>query len=345
MKRKDLTITPERHEEYISHNLPYICIYPTRFCSHRCWYCCSGDSFTYPKESVIDEIGVDAFISRILALSNGVKCEYRPSGGEPLEHPATPKIVEALLNAGHNVCLGTNGVHIARIMDAVQRTGKKVDFEVSFHLGQYLTEKGGKRLKFYMEKVVGSILKIGKRCSFIVPTTPNVLHSEETEKYFDQIVDMALSMGLKLSPDDVCFSLSEFGGTFEGKTYPRDYSVADRERITYLMKKYINPDYNFEEISALSNINRSMDLKGVLCYYMTGVIQVSNNGDIFVCGSGDHSMIIGNIKDDKLKSGVGASDQPAPCAFNSCRCASMGLNGCLKPNGLTFADYDKLENR
>lgn len=348
MRVQDLTITQERHEDYVRENLPYISIYPTRYCSHNCWYCCSGKSYNYPKKSIIDELGVDLYISRILSLSNGVRCEYRPSGGEPLEHPATPKIIEALLNAGHNVCLGTNGVHIDRIIDTVNGTGKKIDFEVSFHIGQYLREKDGKRLKFYMENVVENVLKIGKRCTFIVPIPPEVLHSEETEKYFDQIVEMATAYGANL-PDyhfglySKVFSLSEFGGEYNGKTYPRDYSVADRERITYLMRKYVNPDYAFDEISALSSINRSMDLKGINCYYMTGVIQVSNNGDIFVCGSGDHSMIIGNIRDANISSKVGASNNPAPCAFKKCCCASMGLNGCLKPHGLTFADYDKLE--
>jgi organic radical activating enzyme len=326
-------ITREAHEKYIATHPPYITIYPTDHCSHHCWYCCSHEGNRNPVKSVIDEMGWHSFINRILKLSNGIPCEYRISGGEPLEHPATLLIIERLLENGHTVCLGTNGVHIEHL----QRLQGKIKFETSFHLGQYLKEPTRGRADDWIDVYLPQMLNHASGIGIVIPMTLDVLYHPDTESYLDRIEE-------KLKPYNFpshAFSFTELYGNFNGRTMPRDYTEADRNRIVELIHKYLDPEYK-RTIDELSTINKSLKLKGVPCYYMSRMLQINSIGDVIVCGAGLPDKKMGNIKSDTLN--VKITDEPQPCEFESCGCPPMAYSACLEPHGMTFEDYNKIGN-
>lgn len=80
-------------------------------CSLRCSYCDTRYAFAEGREMLLAEIlgEVERQIGKALAGPNAPFVEV--TGGEPLEQPGTPRLLQALLDRGYEVALETAGSH------------------------------------------------------------------------------------------------------------------------------------------------------------------------------------------------------------------------------------------
>lgn len=332
--------TPEKNKEYTDWRLPNITLYPTRFCNHGCWYCCSSAHLITEKRSVVDEMGVDAYIEAVLSLAGDRKVEYRFSGGEPLQHKDTPYIIDKLIEAGHEICLGTNGVHIRTVAPILEKHGKKVRYEASFHLGQYLLKES--RAESYLKNHLPTMLKHCREMELVVPLTPLLLSSHHTHIFMSRAAKIIDSYGF--NSRDV-FNLTELGGIFEGRNFPADYTQEEKDAIAELHTLYGKEGFNLAEVESETKLNRKLDLATVPCFNMTRLFQVGDDGRIWVCGAGIPEHIIGNIKDPDIASKVDIRDTPKACGFLECVCPYLALKDCLKPRGMDFTSYKAIASK
>lgn len=292
------------------------------------------------KSSIIDAMGVGAYIKAVLSLAGGKRVEYRFSGGEPLQHKSTPYIIDKLIEAGHEICLGTNGVHIKTIVPVLEKHGKKVRYEASFHLGQYLLKES--RAESYLKTTLPTMLKHCREMELVIPLTPLLLSFSETHSYMEKAAEIINSYGF--NSRDV-FNLTELGGVFDGRNFPAEYTQEEKDAIAELHNLYGRENFNTAEIESEIKLNRSLKLATVPCFNMTRLFQVGDDGRVWVCGAGSPENVLGNLQDKDIASKVVISDEPKPCGFLKCLCPYLALKDCLKPRGMDFTMYNELRQK
>jgi hypothetical protein len=332
--------TAEKNKSYTDWRLPNITLYPTRFCSHGCWYCCSEASKVTERLSIVDEMGVDSYINAVLSLAGDKKVEYRFSGGEPLQHKDTPYIIEKLIKAGHEICLGTNGVHIKTVAPVLEKHKKKVRYEASFHLGQYLLKES--RAESYLKTSLPTMLKHCREMELVIPLTPLLLSSNHTHLYLSRAAEIINSYGF--NSRDV-FNLTELGGVFEGRNFPAEYTQEEKDAIAELHNLYGKENFNTAEVESETKLNRKLKLATVPCFNMTRLFQVGDDGRIWVCGAGVPENVVGNLQDPDIASKIDIRDTPKPCGFLECVCPYLALKDCLNPRGMDFTSYNELKEK
>jgi organic radical activating enzyme len=335
--RKDFPLTEEKRLEFINKYKPFVCVNITAKCTHRCWYCVSGAPVTAPLKSIVDEMGADKYIEKILILSGGKLCTYRISGGEPMEHPAFYQILIALLRAGHDVDIVSNLLYGEDVLkDELFQYRNQINFEISYHLGQYLLDKDGEREDKWWRSYTLAC-KYGHSIRPITPMTAAIL-SSDCEVKFDRIYKYAKSHDCKCEMN----IMELYASTNEGE-YPKAYTKEQRDRLWQLRTRYYEDKPTRESIDTITEINRVLFLRGLKCFYMNRLIYVLADGRIIICGSGRPDITEQHITAPFSNAKI--SDYPEPCAFETCNCVSKGEIACLNPHGITYEKYLEYINK
>ena len=69
-------VSDDNHKKYIESNFSQISLHVTNRCVHGCTYCISGDLSKIKVDSVIDMLGIDEYLKRVISLSNGHQIRY-----------------------------------------------------------------------------------------------------------------------------------------------------------------------------------------------------------------------------------------------------------------------------
>jgi hypothetical protein len=328
--QRDFPITEDNRLNFLQTYKPFVCLNITSRCTHNCWYCISGRPVTAPLKSVVDEIGPDMYVKRILDLAGGKVCTYRISGGEPMEHPAFYQILLGILSAGHDVDIVSNLLYFERIVtDKLKPYRKQINFEISYHLGEYMLDDSPDREKAWFRSYQLAC-QYGHSIRPITPMTPKLLESD-CESKFDVLEEIAQESGCEYNPN-----IMELYATVDDKTYPRDYTTEQRDRLFELRCKYYKTKPTRESVDTISEVNRRLYLCGLTCFYMNRLVYVFADGHIEICGSGIPSQYVGDVKRDII---FKMSDTPEPCSFDACTCVSKGISACLEPHRITPEKY------
>jgi organic radical activating enzyme len=326
-------ITPEREKEFIDKvKYPYIALFLHHFCTHQCWYCCSGPMYNNPRTAFIDEIGSDIYIKKVLGLADGKICEYRINGGEPFESPHCGNVSKAILEAGHYITYLSNLTHIDKVYDICLPYKDKIRFEASFHLGAYIRQNSERKIQKYINEYFVKACEMSYEIQVVIVLTPDVLADNRLELYKETLLYLGSENNCK-----VTFCMQELyltevvnaGGVSITRDYPRAYNTAQKKRILEL---------GGSDIDSLQKINKELILKGWDCFYMNRMIDVHANGEVSRCNSG-----VPYHRERLMDTSMRISDGYSPCSYDGCRCITRGEIACLLPNGVSLNEYCKIK--
>ena len=337
---KEKFVSDANHKKYIESNFSQISLHVTNRCVHGCTYCISGDLSKIKVDSVIDMLGIDEYLKRVISLSNGHQIRYRIIGGEPLEHPYIEKLVEGLLCSGNYVQIQTHGLYIKKIKKVMNNLPieyrKRLHLEPSFHLGAYLDDNHLKRLDFYRKECFPVFAEISSYINLIFPLVPNVL-------FFDKLDEILTEFSLISNLAKTRYELFPIVmyGNYNGKSYPNDYTKIEKERILELVHKYQPNEFESDKALSLSSIGENnLYLKGIKCYQMTNRYHVMADGKITSCGAGQPETDgkLHHIVHD-IPSHLFNEIKPLPCRFSRCACVTEGRKSALIPNNISLKEY------
>jgi len=333
-------ITEERKKKFLeTYKHPIIALALHKFCSHQCWYCCDGHKNPQygDKLSIIDSMGVDNYIKKILELAK-VTTHYRINGGEPFENKYIKEISFAILNEGHFISFLSNLTHVDNVYETCLPNKKQVRMEASFHLGAYLRDKTPVRLNNYLNDYFIKATQISYKTDIVLVLSRDVLNYS----YLYYTLDKMKEIG-KSNDCDVQFAFQEMYGmdiiNEKSESFPTAYDQEDKEKIVALNRYYKDPNYQFTQIEAVAAVNRVLKLKGWDCFYMKRILDISSEGRVMRCNSGFPAEY-----EDLETTQYTLNDESAPCIYDSCNCIGRGIKACLTPNGVTLEDYVKNNN-
>ena len=337
---KDKFVSKANHTKYIESHIPQISLHVTNRCVHGCTYCISGDLSKIKVDSIIDMIGIDEYLKRVIELSNGHQIRYRIIGGEPLEHPHIEKLVEGLLSSGNFVQIQTHGLYIKKIKKVMDKLPndyrKRFHLEPSFHLGAYLDDNHLKRLDFYRKECFPIFAEVSSYINLIFPLVPNVLFFDKLDEILNEFILISIAAKIKYE----LFPIVMYGD-YNGKSYPKDYTDNEKERILELVQKYQPNEFESEKALSLSKIGENnLYLRGIKCYQMTNRYHVMADGKITSCGAGQPETdgTLYHIVHD-IPTGLFNEIKALPCRFSKCACVTEGRKSALIPNDISLKEY------
>ena len=337
---RDKFVSDANHKKYIESNFSQISLHVTNRCVHGCTYCISGDLSKIKVDSVIDMLGIDEYLKRVISLSNGHQIRYRIIGGEPLEHPHIEKLVEGLLSSGNFVQIQTHGLYIKKIKKVMDKLPndyrKRLHLEPSFHLGAYLDDNHLKRLDFYRKECFPIFAEVSSYINLIFPLVPNVLFFDKLDEILNEFNLISIAAGIKYE----LFPIVMYGD-YNGKSYPKDYTDNEKERILELVHKYQPNEFESDKALSLSSIGENnLYLKGIKCYQMTNRYHVMADGKITSCGAGQPETDgkLHHIVHD-MPTGLFNEIKALPCRFSKCACVTEGRKSALIPNDISLKQY------
>jgi hypothetical protein len=328
-------ITPERHRLMVQ-NVPTISLNMAQNCSHGCTYCVSGMYDRTKRSGYLEQVGWQDYGRQLLRLAGDSKVTFNFAGpGECAEHPDFSNLARLLLNDGHWIWIQTHGLSsksIVRALAAFPRdmVARQVNLHLSFHIAAYLDDANDRRLNAYLQKHVPALAALGCTTCIIVPMSPKVMFWPRFEETMVQIKATLEAAGARFVP-----ALVELHGPHEGRNFPADYTVSERERLSYLMRKFGNPSRGLMDGDSATAIGDALLLRGMPCYAKALITEVRPDGSLRHC----QSFPDGNA--GYLRSAPPLKRAPVakPCPFDKCLCVSVGYNMSLTPNGITLKDY------
>lgn len=319
-------------------------------CSHRCAYCCAGTQSRDQRYNVIDDLGPERYLERLLWLADGARVVYRFAGaGECAEHPDFAFLLRSVLRAGHAAAIQTHGFTSKRIAAAMEPFGPPphadLSLVVSFHYGAYLDQGRTNRIRHFLDDHFPRLLELTTEPTLVLPITPSIVADDATKAgyvaHLEELRDMAAARGARIR-----FAALELQGSYLGRPYPESFTAAERLRLADLLARFGCGESRREAAGngedgadVMPRIGHVMHLKGMPCFAAGKVLQVRDDGVVVRCGSGrpagpEH---MGRLTDDdapRIEDG-----RVARCPFDTCNCVTMGLEHSLEPLGLTARDY------
>lgn len=195
-------------------------------CNYACIYC---DVYVpMNKVNVADHPTADKWLEAWRRMHDLYgTCSMRVAGGEPIVYPGFLELLNELTKIFVMEVSTNLSVPWQRIADTVSPMNLRL--HTSFHPEYAEREK-------FLDKLV-NLRARGFQLSVTSVTHPRTLgHLEETKKLFEQ--------------NNFQFVMQHFGGGFEGKEFPRDYSQQEKDLIQRLVKCSYLPAKTEEEKKA-----------------------------------------------------------------------------------------------
>jgi organic radical activating enzyme len=330
-------ISKEAEIEYLK-SKPCISLALNGYCSHGCWYCCDSASIGR-KSGIVDVLGPELYISKVLEFTDKLKTDFRINGGEPFENKNIIPVSLGVLNEGHDITFLSNLTCISNVFGSLKTYKKQIRFEASFHLAQYLNENNQIKIDNYLNIYFPKATIMSRAIQVIIVLTEDVLNCKELPVYLQILKDTG-----EKNNCEVTFCMQElyasvtigYGAFIVIRKYPGAYTEKDKIRIVELKREYQTPDFEYEDIEALCKINRVLYLKGRDCFNMNRMIDVHMDGKVSRCYSGYPYR-----KEDLMLTKIRLSDRYSPCVYDSCRCVIRGEKSCLLPNNKTLKEYNQ----
>lgn len=116
---------------------------------------------------------------------------------------------------------------------------------------------------------------------------------------------------------DVLFSIQPFGGQFEGRDYPKDYSAEEKKLMLFEEKSEVNKETLDWKTDSLKSSVREK-----LCRMGQMYARIYPDGEVYRC-CGKGAQRLGNLIDKTFK----LLEEPLPCASDNCPCWKCMLVG------------------
>ncbi len=339
-----------RAETRFRKTLPAIDILLNPNCSHHCAYCCSQTHLREQRFNIVDQIGRETYLERLLRLANGQRVGYRFAGaGECAEQAEFPYLLQGVLRAGHAAVIQTHGFTSKRIAAALALLGpppyEALSLVVSFHYGAYIDQGQTNRIRLFLNDHFPRLLGLTSRISVVLPITPSIVSSAAAMKTYETCVEDLRAMAGQ-SGTELTFGALELHGPYQGRHYPESFTEAERRRLLDLLTRYGAGEQrramasgDSEAADIMPSIGDFLHLKGMPCVAATRALKVGDDGVVLRCGAGSPALpeMMGLLTEDEVPKIDG--DHLKPCPFDRCNCLGMGLELCLDPLGLTPRDY------
>lgn len=312
-------------------------------CNLLCPYCVSSMNLKEVQKvtNIVEEIGIDKFIENLQKLVDIFKADGSDvrivfSSGEPGMSEEFEQLFDFAMANNCFVGIQTN-LHYAQKYDRVfskypaDLISAKVRFNVSYHLGTYLTRKFSDYLREkFLKEYLPVLVKHNVAVSIITPLTPEVLTDEKFESELNYIKSIFPINGVSIQ-------LVELVHIYKGKRYPDSFTAEEKNKIIELCDRF-NSIRQRPTDGQNIGYNEFYYLKGMRCFLPTQVVQIVPNGDFVSCEYEAHG-ITGNIKTpEKFEEALSNKDY-IYCPFNVCHCSSAGNTFCLSPANITIDKY------
>jgi MoaA/NifB/PqqE/SkfB family radical SAM enzyme len=265
-------------------------------CNYQCTYCNAlkpGDS------NFIEAIYLD--VDQWIEIWNGIydsygSCEIQLTGGEPFTYPSIMDLITKLSKI-HTLEFSTNfswdiEPFIKNIPPNRARVG--ISFHPEFADFKEFLDKASELKKGGFEVWVNYV------------AYPPLL--EGMAKYKQEVEKLG-----------ICFSILPFTGTYEGRSYPAEYTEEERKFLLILGESDIVNKKTIDwKLEKGKNIT-----KGKLCRMGQMYAKIHPNGDTYRCCGDGGSGCLGNL----IKGTFRLLDSPSPCECNQCPCWRCMLVG------------------
>ncbi|MCU0666426.1 MAG: glycosyltransferase, partial [Candidatus Omnitrophica bacterium] len=252
-------------------------------CNYKCPYCLNN-SYSDPAYDLSGKLIVSfqewvSFWRRMYQKYGEIKIVI--AGGEPTVYPAFFELMKKI-TLWHRVEICTNlSFDIRKVVNIF--SPQRLALHPSFHphcadLDEYL-------------KKMRALIDNGWVIEPIIVAYPPLL---DKLAYFQKRF-LEIGTGVCILP---------FMGEYQSRTYPKEYTTAEKDLISLLIKDHSN-DYYLNNISP----------RGKLCRAGMAYFRVSPDGSIFRCASDETR--IGNVKDKEF----GCLDKAMPCTLDFCKCS------------------------
>lgn len=214
-------------------------------------------------------------------------CRLKITAGEPFTYPGFTDVVKEI-TAFHSVQITSNCSLTEAIDEFTKRVSpEKAEFDCTFHPRQLA-------FGIFLKNVL-ALRKAGFNANVCYLAHPGQI--PEMEHFKKMFLDNGIRMNLAM-----------FWGTWEGRSYPHDYTPEEKNAIKNTTGYSVGP-----ETVGLEPV----PVKGKLCGAGQKYAVIQADGKVYRCGQlGRDFQSIGSIFDPAFR----LFDEGAPCAADFCKC-------------------------
>lgn len=277
----------------------YMEISPVSYCNHACHFC--GKDFAQSQGHKLDPHRFQNFVDGAGRL--GLKSIMFAGEGEPLLHPSFIELVESTKQAGIDLSVTTNGVHMKdQVCSSLIRQATWVRFSVnaaspaSYAKVHRCREQDFKTVIANIEAAVEEKKRQESKCTLGVQL---VVLQENQDELLDYI-DLFMPMGLDY------ISLKPFSRNPQMiSTTDEKYSIPTLERIQEIQARYSHPSGQTKVLCRLKAFQGQVEqeIKTKRCHALPFWAYMMANGDFYTCPIhiGNPKFRVGNFNEQTVE--------------------------------------------